>query len=66
MSIGKTIRELRIENGLTQSKLAELLHLSQDTVSLWELDKSLPDINSLIILSKIFGVTTDYILGLEK
>ena len=52
--------------GISMSGLAEILHLSQDTVSLWELDKSLPDINSLIILSKTFGVTTDYILGLEK
>ena len=66
MSIGKIIRELRIENKMTQSGLAEILHLSQDTISLWELDKSLPDINSLITLSKTFGVTTDYILGLEK
>ena len=66
MSIGKTIRELRIENKMTQSSLAEVLHLSQDTVSLWELDKSLPDVNSVIVLAKLFGVSTDYLLGLEK
>lgn len=66
MSIGQTIKELRKEKGYTQSKLAELLFTSQDTVSLWECDKSLPDIKSLIAMTKIFQVSSDYILGLEK
>lgn len=41
MNIGKTIRELRLENKMTQSELAKVLHLSQDTISLRELDKCL-------------------------
>lgn len=52
MSIGENIRELRKEKGMSQSKLASLLFLSQDTISLWELNKSLPDINSLIKMTK--------------
>ena len=66
MSIGQSIRQLRKENKLTQSQLAKLLYTSQDTISLWELDKSLPDVLSIIKMAKIFNVTSDYILGLEN
>ena len=65
MNIGQIIRELRKEQKMTQGQLASLLFLSQDTISLWELGKSLPDIPSLIKLAKIFKVSTDYLLGLE-
>lgn len=64
--IGSIIKELRKEKNLTQSELANLLFTSQDTISLWELDKSLPDVKSVVEMSKIFGVPTDYILGVEK
>ena len=66
MSIGETIKSLRIEKGMTQTELALLLFTSQDTISLWERNKSLPDVKSVIKLSSIFQVTTDYILGVEK
>ena len=66
MNIGATIRELRKEQKMTQEQLAALLFLSQDTILLWELGKSLPDIPSLIKLSQIFNVSTDYLLGLEN
>lgn len=65
MSIGENIKGLRVEKSMTQTQLASLLFISQDTISLWERNKSLPDVKSLIQLSKIFNVTTDYILGLE-
>ena len=66
MNIGRNIKELRKERGLTQSQLAEMLFVSQDTISLWECGKSLPDVKAVIELTKIFGVSADYILGLEK
>ena len=66
MSIGKNIRDLRKEKSLSQTELAKLLFTSQDTVSLWELDKSLPDIKTLIKMTEIFNVTSDYILDIEK
>ena len=66
MSIGEIIKSLRVENGMTQTELALLLFTSQDTISLWERNKSLPDVKSVIKLSSIFKVTTDYILGVEK
>ena len=66
MKIGEIIKDLRKEKKLTQTQLAELLFVSQDTISLWELDKSLPDVVNVVKMAKIFNVSTDYILGLEK
>lgn len=66
INIGQTIKELRKEKNLSQTELAALLFTSQDTVSLWECGKSLPDIMAIIRMTQIFGVTSDYILGLEK
>ena len=57
------IRELRKERKMTQTQLAELLATTQDTVSLWELGKSYPDIPSLVRLCDIFDVSADYLLG---
>lgn len=66
MELGKLIRELRKEQNLTQEQLAHLLKTTQDTISLWELNKSLPDVLSLVELAKIFNVSTDYLLNLES
>ena len=65
LEINKRIKELRKLNNLTQTQLAEKLQTTQDTISLWELGKSYPDIESLIILCKIFNISADYLLGLE-
>ncbi len=65
MTIGETIKALRRESGMSQTELAAKLFVSQDTISLWERGKSLPDINALINLTKVFKVSSDYILGLE-
>lgn len=66
MSIGEIIRGLRLESNMTQTDLAVLLFTSQDTISLWERNKSLPDVKSVIKMAEIFKVSTDYILGVEK
>ena len=62
MTIGESIRNLRKEKGLSQTELANELHLSQDTISLWETDKSKPDATSIVALALFFDVTTDEIL----
>ena len=62
--IGKRIKELRIENNLSQQQFGNLLAVSQDTVSLWENGKSLPTTENLIIIANTFKVSTDYILCL--
>lgn len=66
IEISKKIRELRKLSGLTQTQLAEKLQTTQDTVSLWELGKSYPDLESLILLCKLFDISADYLLGLSK
>lgn len=66
MKISECIKNLRLEKKLTQKELGDMLFVSQDTISLWERGKSNPDINAIIQMSKIFDVTTDYILCVEK
>lgn len=64
-NIGKRIKEIRLEYGLSQQKFGELLSVSQDTVSLWENGKSVPTTEFLIAIAKQFSVETDYILCLK-
>lgn len=64
--IGEKIRRLRIQKGMSQARLGETLSVSQDTISLWEKGKSLPDIETLVRICAIFDVTSDYLLGLSQ
>lgn len=64
--IGRFICSLRKDKGLTQSALAELLNISNRTVSKWETGEGLPDISLLPDLAKALGVTTDEILEGKK
>ena len=57
------IKELRIEKGLTQAELAELLGVHQTAVGKYEREELEPNIDTLIKLSHIFESTIDYILG---
>lgn len=66
MNIGKVIKELRKEKGMSQEQLADELFTSQDTISLWECGKSYPDVQAIIKLTEIFHVSADYLLGIEK
>lgn len=65
MKIGNRIKEIRKSKMLTQTELANFLNTTQDTISLWEREKSNPDIEQLIKLALFFDVSTDYLLGLE-
>ena len=64
VNIGKRIREIRLESGLSQQKFGAILSVSQDTVSLWEKGKSVPTTEFLILIARKFSVSTDYILCL--
>ena len=66
MNIGKTIRELRQRLGVTQEECSEALRVSSQTVSRWENGVNSPDLSMLPQLAVYFGVTTDYLLGLER
>lgn len=59
MSLGTNISRLRAEKRLSQGDLAEVLEVSRQSVSKWETDSSVPDLDKLIKLSQLFGVTLD-------
>lgn len=65
MSIGSTIKKLRHENDMTQEQLADLLGLTAAAVSGWECDRNAPDISQIPLLSHIFGVSADTLLGID-
>ena len=54
--------ELRKKNGMSQEELAEQMQVSRQSVSKWEGAQSVPDLNRILKLSEIFGVSTDYLL----
>ena len=62
MQINKRIFELRKERGWSQDQLAEKVNVSRQSISKWESAQALPEIEKVIELSKIFQVTTDYLL----
>ena len=59
------IKELRIEQGLTQKQLAALLNKSETGLASWEQGLAEPSVNDIRKLCKIFEVSADYLLGLE-
>ncbi len=62
MTIGEKIARLRQSRGLSQESLAEELSVSRQSVSKWEIDGAMPSIDKVVLLSRIFGVTTDDLL----
>lgn len=62
MNISEKILKLRKEKGLSQEAFAEKLGVSRQSVSKWESSGSLPDIDKIIAMSELFGVSTDYLL----
>ena len=65
MTMGEKIAKLRKDNNLTQEQLAELLQVSRQAVSKWESDAAFPDTKKLILLSKKFSCSLDYLLKEE-
>lgn len=63
--IAMRIKEIKITAGLTQEFFGKTLNVSQDTISLWENGKSLPSVEDIVVISKTYGITSDYILGLS-
>jgi len=62
MNMEERIQELRKGKGLSQEQLADVLGVSRQAVSKWEGGQSLPEVEKLISMSELFGVTVDYIL----
>lgn len=62
MSLADKIARLRKKNGWSQEELAERMNVSRQAVSKWESAQAVPDIEKLLQLSALFGVTTDQLL----
>ena len=63
MRLAQTIYQLRIQKGMSQGDLAEALEVSRQSVSKWENGGATPDLDKLVKLSALFGVTLDELTG---
>lgn len=62
MTLGSHIATLRAAQGLSQAELAELLEVSRQSVSKWETDASVPELDKLLRLAQVFGITLDQLV----
>lgn len=65
MDLANNLQELRRKKGLTQEELAEVLGVSRQAVSKWELGEGYPEVEKLVALAKALGVSVDRLLGYE-
>ena len=62
MILADKIIEQRKKNGWSQEDLAEKMDVSRQSISKWESAQSVPDMARIVLLSQLFGVSTDYLL----
>jgi transcriptional regulator with XRE-family HTH domain len=66
LNFGTRLKTLRTESNYTQSQLAQKLSVTKSMISAYETGIRLPSFETLILISQIFGVTTDYLLGVSE
>lgn len=66
MTLGRRIQELRKGMGLSQEELGERMKVSRQAISKWEGGQTIPELDKLIALSKLFGLTVGQLLGVEQ
>ena len=64
--IGERLKELRKLNNLSQEQVAKELNITRQAISKWETDKTMPDIENIILLSKLYNVSLESIMGEEE
>ena len=64
--LGKMMKSLRVQKGITQESLALSLDVKQSTISSWEIERTSPTLEQLVKLAEIFGVTVDQLLGMSE
>ena len=62
-SLGEKIKNIRISNNLKQSELADILHISEKTISSWENDRTIPDLNMIYKISNYFKKSFYYLIS---
>lgn len=65
-NIGEIIYTLRTQKNLSQEGLADLLEVSRQSISKWETNASTPELDKLIRLSEVFGISLDELIGRES
>lgn len=65
MTIGEKILYMRKKAGLSQEELAEIVGVSRQAVSKWETGEAAPEVGKLLLLSRAFGVTADWLISDE-
>lgn len=65
MTFGEKLQALRKKHGWTQEELAAKITVSRQALSKWELGAAIPDTENVLQISKLFGVSTDYLLNDE-
>lgn len=66
LGVNNKLKELRKEKNISQEQLAKELNISRQAISKWESGKAYPDIDNLILLRKIFGVSLDELIMEEE
>ena len=66
MTLGQRIQELRKQRGMSQEALGDALGVSRQAVSKWEGDNGIPELDTLIAMSRLFEVTVGQLLGVEE
>lgn len=66
MTIGERITQIRKEQGLSQEAFGDTLGVSRQSISKWEADQNIPDVDKLIAISKKYGVSVGWLLGTEE
>jgi len=66
MNLGERLKKARIEKGFSQADVADFLNISRQSISRWETDKTYPDIDNLVELSKYYEVSIDELLTETK
>lgn len=65
MTLGERIQELRKNEGLSQEALGEALGVTRQSISKWESDAAIPELDKLIAMSRLFRLTVGELLGVE-
>ena len=63
---GNSLKELRLQAGLTQKQLAEQLGITKSVISFYELRERTPSPEILVKLAAVFHVSSDFLLGIER
>ena len=66
MTLGARLQELRLRHGMSQDALADKLGVSRQAVSKWERDEATPDLDKIIKLSELYGISLDALLKGES